>query len=719
MKLLNAVVVLALVAAVSGADVLKATCELKPAGDNDVSGTIELSQAGVGGVVTFTGTVNNLPDGLHALHVHTYGDVTVTSGKGAGGHWNPHNKTHGCYPSTDRHAGDVGDISVSGGTYTFPGSFERDLLELSGVNSVIGRSLVIHANTDSCTGTAGDAGARLAQCVIGVVDPGTDTQLAHYRNPTGTNTTWAVAVIDDLGAGRNVAGKVWFQHLPSGKVRVYPRLSGSFGEAEQRALHVHTYGKATGTGGHYNPAGVNHALPMGVRHMGDMGNVVSTNGTSPVYSSQRDFDLLDMGAGLDNIIGRAAVMHDGRDTGEQPTGAAGTKIAAGPIGISNGAPAKVTVVIKGTSNAPGVSGLVTLEQLHGPGTPVTISGSVSGLPAGDHAFHIHTYGNPTVADGTGAMGHYNPDGVSHGCSPNARHAGDIGTITAASDGTYTFPADFTRDLIDLTGPRSVVGRAIVIHADRDDCNPPSGNAGSRLAVGVIGLSAVSSLEINSGYAGEEAPPPAFRAVAVMQSIEEPKNSRFEATMYFEQINGDKDLRIYGIVKGLQASSVHGIHVHQNGDLSSATGANLGGHYNPYSVAHGLPPNVRHYGDLGNFAIYKDGTGYVNMVVPGVQMSGVDSIIGRALVFHSGSDKGTGASGDAGVKIAAGVIGICDVNCWPRTLALQPVDEGEKIHPATWVILAVVIVIAIAGIAAGVVFWRKKKANAPDSKLDFI
>ena len=63
-----------------------------------------------------------------------------------------------------------------------------------------------------------------------------------------------------------------------------------------------------------------------------------------------------------------------------------------------------------------------------PGGPVTITGSVAGLAAGPHGFHVHTNGVLTnnCAD---AGGHFNPENKNHG-APNAaeRHVGDLGNI---------------------------------------------------------------------------------------------------------------------------------------------------------------------------------------------------------------------------------------------------------------------------------------------------
>ena len=73
-----------------------------------------------------------------------------------------------------------------------------------------------------------------------------------------------------------------------------------------------------------------------------------------------------------------------------------------------------------------------------------------------------------------------------------RHVGDLGNVTAGADGVANF--ELEDDLVMIYGDNSVVGRSFVVHADVDDLgdgghelSPTTGNAGARLACGVIGL----------------------------------------------------------------------------------------------------------------------------------------------------------------------------------------------------------------------------------------
>jgi Cu-Zn family superoxide dismutase len=133
-----------------------------------------------------------------------------------------------------------------------------------------------------------------------------------------------------------------------------------------------------------------------------------------------------------------------------------------------------------------VSGTLWFDQAP---NGVHIHGDLTGLaPNSTHAMHIHEFGDQSSADGTAAGGHYNPESHPHaGTNTPMRHAGDLGNIKADASGKAT--VDLTVDNIsiaDLKNP--VVGRGVVIHANADDFQTqPTGNAGGRIGVGVIGV----------------------------------------------------------------------------------------------------------------------------------------------------------------------------------------------------------------------------------------
>jgi len=135
-----------------------------------------------------------------------------------------------------------------------------------------------------------------------------------------------------------------------------------------------------------------------------------------------------------------------------------------------------------------ITGSVVMKQE--PGKPTIIRGLIKGLTPGLHGIHIHEFGDLSKGCDS-AGGHYNPDGVDHGDLAEG-HVGDLGNIEANEDGIARFKIVARR--VDLSGDRSVVGRALVIHADEDDLGKggdeeslKTGNAGERVACGVIRL----------------------------------------------------------------------------------------------------------------------------------------------------------------------------------------------------------------------------------------
>ncbi|KAG9315774.1 superoxide dismutase [Chiua virens] len=148
---------------------------------------------------------------------------------------------------------------------------------------------------------------------------------------------------------------------------------------------------------------------------------------------------------------------------------------------------KAVVVLKGST----VSGTVTFKQTTKDG-PVTVSGTIQNLDSSSlRGFHIHQLGDLTE-DCLSTGSHFNPLNQVHGARTDAtRHVGDLGNIVSDEHGTATFT--FMDDVISLNGPKSILGRAVVVHEGEDDLGRgrnedslKTGNAGGRAACGVIG-----------------------------------------------------------------------------------------------------------------------------------------------------------------------------------------------------------------------------------------
>lgn len=121
------------------------------------------------------------------------------------------------------------------------------------------------------------------------------------------------------------------------------------------------------------------------------------------------------------------------------------------------------------------------------GDGVQIEGTVTGLTPGEHGFHIHAKGDCSAPDASSAGGHFNPDNHPHGAPddpPGQRHLGDFGNIVADENGEAQ--VNLSAPDLEMSGPNSIVGKAVIVHAQRDDLqSQPSGDAGARVGCGLI------------------------------------------------------------------------------------------------------------------------------------------------------------------------------------------------------------------------------------------
>ena len=139
-------------------------------------------------------------------------------------------------------------------------------------------------------------------------------------------------------------------------------------------------------------------------------------------------------------------------------------------------PVKRAIAVLQPTKGNSVHGTVTYEMIdHG----VRVTVDISGLTPGKHGFHIHEFGDCSADDASSAGGHFNPAGASHG-APTAgmRHAGDMGNIEADKDGRAML--DYVDHVMTLSGERSILGHAVIVHEKEDDLkSQPTGNAGGR------------------------------------------------------------------------------------------------------------------------------------------------------------------------------------------------------------------------------------------------
>ncbi len=141
-----------------------ASAATRPA-DQHVTGTVTFTVDG--DHLAFVADVDGLaPNTVHGFHIHEKGDLSDPALAGAGGHYNPTHQPHGGPTSEHHHAGDLGNLAADDhGHAHLEGTAMH--VTLGGENSILGRSVIIHARADDLhSQPSGDSGGRVAGGVI-------------------------------------------------------------------------------------------------------------------------------------------------------------------------------------------------------------------------------------------------------------------------------------------------------------------------------------------------------------------------------------------------------------------------------------------------------------------------------------------------------------------------------------------------------------------------
>ena len=149
------------------APVSKAMAVLHPIQGSGSEGTVTFSKEKDG--IRVVAQVIGLKPGLHGFHVHEFGDCSPPDARNAGDHFNPAKLPHGGPTGDKRHAGDMGNLEAGANGV---GKYDAVVSHLAfeGPNSIIGRSIIVHALPDDLsTQPTGGAGARITCGVIGIV----------------------------------------------------------------------------------------------------------------------------------------------------------------------------------------------------------------------------------------------------------------------------------------------------------------------------------------------------------------------------------------------------------------------------------------------------------------------------------------------------------------------------------------------------------------------
>jgi Cu-Zn family superoxide dismutase len=118
---------------------------------------------------------------------------------------------------------------------------------------------------------------------------------------------------------------------------------------------------------------------------------------------------------------------------------------------------------------------------------VALTLTVRNVAPGVHAVHIHEVPDCSAADASSAGEHWNPTGSQHGAFEQQQsHLGDIGNLEVGPQGTGTLTFSTGRWALGTGASNDVLQHALVVHEGVDDLvTPPGGNAGGRIACGVI------------------------------------------------------------------------------------------------------------------------------------------------------------------------------------------------------------------------------------------
>ncbi|HEY0504119.1 MAG TPA: superoxide dismutase family protein [Lysobacter sp.] len=162
--------------------------------------------------------------------------------------------------------------------------------------------------------------------------------------------------------------------------------------------------------------------------------------------------------------------------------ASSTAPTAAPGAVSTAKAANVNLA---SASASLVSGRLSVVPMR---DGVHLTGEVGGLaPNSTHAIHIHEKGDCSAADASSAGGHFNPAGAPHGkVDSGAHHGGDMNNIVADAEGVARVDVHASGVTLGGGAANDVAGRAVIVHAAPDDYKTqPTGNAGGRIACGII------------------------------------------------------------------------------------------------------------------------------------------------------------------------------------------------------------------------------------------
>ena len=142
----------------------QAVCRLSSLSGGKARGTVFFMQEADD--ILIEAEFDGLTPGIHGIHIHEHGDCGGEAGAAAGAHFNPNMGSHGGPGVAGNHEGDLGNI-IADATGHARLTLRDKELQLAGSNSILGRSIVLHAGEDDMKSQpAGNSGARVSCGVI-------------------------------------------------------------------------------------------------------------------------------------------------------------------------------------------------------------------------------------------------------------------------------------------------------------------------------------------------------------------------------------------------------------------------------------------------------------------------------------------------------------------------------------------------------------------------
>ena len=141
------------------------TLTINPKSGTNTQGTAKFTQKNK--MVEMDINVYKLTPGIHAIHIHEFGDCSSKDATSAGGHWNPSGEKHGKWDKGSFHMGDIGNlVADKSGTARLVFKTDKWCMNCADeTKNIMGKSIVIHAAKDDFkTQPTGDAGGRVG-CV--------------------------------------------------------------------------------------------------------------------------------------------------------------------------------------------------------------------------------------------------------------------------------------------------------------------------------------------------------------------------------------------------------------------------------------------------------------------------------------------------------------------------------------------------------------------------